>query len=90
MVMYLTCDVCDEWGHKDSAHQYEMIDGEIICEKCQIAGLTNPAKLAMESPMSADIDTSRVFRAGSGSTKFNNRSLRKVARSSEISREVQR
>lgn len=45
IVMYLTCDACGQWGHKDSAHQYEMIDGEIICEKCQIAGLTNTAKL---------------------------------------------
>lgn len=37
MGVYLACDGCGEWGHKESSHRYEMVDGEVFCERCQEA-----------------------------------------------------
>lgn len=34
MGVYMACDGCGQWGHKDSSHQYAMRDGEFFCEKC--------------------------------------------------------
>lgn len=44
MSVYLACDGCGEWGHKDSAGKYEMLDGEIFCTRCQSAGSTKQSK----------------------------------------------
>lgn len=32
---YLSCDSCRAWTHKDSPHNYIVVDGDTLCSSCQ-------------------------------------------------------
>ncbi len=33
--IYIECDGCGAWNHKDSAHNYIIVNGETLCTICQ-------------------------------------------------------